>query len=170
MDKSRAALAAGMLVLTALAAAPAFAQSVKQIGSFHDWSAYSAASASGQICFAVAKPTEVTPSPGGYTQAYLYLSHRPAEQVSDELNLVAGFTMASDQPVTLTVAGQSFPLFAQADSAWLKDPTRNDELAGVMRAGTTAIIDATSDKGIKVRETFSLAGATAASKAIGAGC
>jgi len=39
-----------------------------------------------------------------------------------------------------------------------------------MRAGTTAVIDMTSDKGIKVKETFSLSGATAASKAIGTAC
>jgi hypothetical protein len=156
--------------LAALASAPALAQSVKQIGTFHDWSAYSAASGSGQICFAVAKPTDVTPSPDGYTQGYLYLTHRPAEQVNNELNLVAGFTLAADQPITLTIAGQTFPLFAQSDAAWLDDPGKSDSLAGVMRAGTNAVIDATSDKGIKVRETFSLAGATAASKAIDGGC
>jgi hypothetical protein len=39
-----------------------------------------------------------------------------------------------------------------------------------MRAGTTVVIAATSDKGIKITETFSLAGATAASKAIDTGC
>jgi hypothetical protein len=68
------------------------------------------------------------------------------------------------------VAGQVFQLFTKDDAAWLNDPTQNDTLAGTMRAGTSAVIDATTDKGIKVRETFSLAGATAASKAIDGGC
>ncbi|MDR3475564.1 MAG: invasion associated locus B family protein [Devosia sp.] len=163
-----AACGAGLAVV-ALAGA-AFGQSVKQIGTYRDWSVYSAAEGTGQICFAVSKPTQVVPSPDGYTQAYLYLTHRPAEKVTNELNLVAGFTFASDQPATLSVAGQTFPLFAQADAAWLEDPTQNDNLAGQMRAGTTAVIDATSDKGIKIEETFSLAGATAASKAIDSGC
>ena len=42
--------------------------------------------------------------------------------------------------------------------------------AGVIRAGSTLTIEGTSDKGIKVVETFSLAGATAASKAIDGEC
>jgi len=160
----------GAVAGLALCGAPALAQSVKSIGSFHDWAAYSAGSGNGQICFAVAKPAEVTPSPDGYTQAYLYLTHRPSQQISNEFNLVAGFTYAPDQPATLTVAGQSFKLFTKDDAAWLDDPTQNDTLAGAMRAGSTAVIGATSDKGIKVRETFSLSGATAASKAIASNC
>jgi|SRR6185437_2071010 hypothetical protein len=160
----------GVVAGAMLCGAPALAQSVKSIGSFHDWSAYSAASGNGQICFAMAKPTEVSPSPDGYTQAYLYLTHRPSQQITNEFNLVAGFAYATDQPATLTVAGQTFKLFTKDDAAWLDDPTQNDTLAGAMRAGSTAVIDATSDKGIKVRETFSLSGATAASKAINGNC
>jgi hypothetical protein len=161
----------GAGVLAALACAgPAAAQSVKQLGSFRDWSAYSAASGNGQICFAVAQPASVDPSPDGYTQAYLYLTHRPAENINYELNLIAGFTLAADQPATLSVAGQTYPLLVKDDAAWLEDPAQGDNLAGVMRAGTTVVIDVTSDKGIKVEETFSLAGATAASRAISSSC
>jgi len=151
-------------------AAPAAAQSVKQIGSFHDWGAYSATATDGQICFAVSKPQQVVPSPDGYTQGYLYITHRPAEQITNEINFVAGVPLDASQPATLGIGGQNFPLFVQADSAWLEDPTQNDTLAGVLRAGTAAVIDATTDKGIKIRETFSLAGATAASKAIDGSC
>ena len=39
-----------------------------------------------------------------------------------------------------------------------------------MRAGTTLVIQGTTDKGILVTETFSLCGATAASRAIDSGC
>ncbi len=153
-----------------LAAAPAMAQSVQQIGTFKDWSAYSAPEGNGSICFAMSKATDVEPPPDDYTQAYLYLTHRPAENVSNELNLVAGFTFAPDQPATLTVGGRSFDLFTQKDAAWLLDPKQNDNLAGAMRAGQTVLIQGTTDKGILVTETFSLSGATAASHAIDNGC
>ena len=158
------------MVLAVVLAGSAQAQSVKLLGDFRDWSAYSATDGNSPVCFAVAKPSEVTPSPDGYTQAYLYLTHRPAEKVDNELNLVAGFTMAADQPASLSIGNQSYPLFVQNDAAWLEDPTQNDNLAGIMRAGTTVVMDVSSDKGIKIRETFSLAGATAASKAIDTGC
>ncbi|MBI4922119.1 MAG: hypothetical protein HY834_10240 [Devosia nanyangense] len=154
--------------MTALTGA-ASAQSVQLIGQFRDWSSYSASEGAGAVCFAMSKPAEVTPSPDGYTQAYLYLTHRPSENVSNELNLVAGFEFAPDQPATLTIGGKSFDLFTQKDAAWLLDASQNDNLAGALRAGTSLVIEGTTDKGILVTETFSLSGATAASRAIG-GC
>jgi hypothetical protein len=156
--------------LLASASSGALAQSVTSIGDFKDWSAYSASEGAGAVCFALSKPSSVDPSPDGYTQAYLYLTHRPSENVSNELNLVAGFEFAPDQPATLSVGGKTFDLFTQKDAAWLLDATKNDDLAGAMRAGQSVVIQGTTDKGILVEETFSLSGATAASKAIDAGC
>ena len=170
MSKRRAPLAACVVLCAGLGVGPAFAQSVKQIGIFHDWSAYSASEGADAICFAMAKPSEVAPSPDDYTQAYLYLTRRPSQNVSDELNLVAGFMFQPDSTATLSVVGQNYQLFTQNDAAWLQDPTQNDNLAGMMRAGTSVVIEGISDKGIKVKETFSLSGATAATKAVSTGC
>lgn len=166
---ARIAAISAFLIASALAGS-ASAQSVQVIGTFKDWAAYSASEGAGAVCFAMAKPSTVDPQPDGYTQAYLYLTHRPAENVSNELNLVAGFEFAPDQPATLTVGGKSFDLFTQKDAAWLLDASQSQNLAGAMRAGSSVVIQGTSDKGILVNETFSLSGATAASKAIDSGC
>jgi hypothetical protein len=166
MKLSRLAIA----VIATLATTATLAQSVRLIGEYRDWTAYSATEGAGNICFALSKPQDVSPTPDGYTEAYLYLTHRPAESVSNELNLVAGFNFAPDTPATVSVSGQSFELFTEKDAAWLLDPAQNNDLAGVMRAGTTLVIEGTSDKGIKITETFSLSGATAASKAIDGQC
>jgi hypothetical protein len=168
--KIRSAAALFGFALTAIFAGSALAQSVQVIGTFKDWAAYSAAEGTGSVCFAMSKPTDVTPPPDGYTQAYLYLTHRPSENVSNELNLVAGFDFAPDQPATLTVGGQSFDLFTQKDAAWLLDASKNDDLAGAIRAGSSLVVQGTSAKGILISETFSLSGATAASRAIGSAC
>ena len=106
------------LALGAGPVVPVLAQSVTQIGTFKDWSAYSASEGAGAMCFAMSKPTTVDPQPDGYTQAYLNLTHRPAENISNELNLVAGFEFAPDQPATLAVGGESFDLITQEDAAW----------------------------------------------------
>ena len=47
---------------------------------------------------------------------------------------------------------------------------QNDNLAGALRSGSSVVIEGTTDKGILVSETFSLSGATAASRAIDSGC
>ncbi len=158
----RATIVFAVLVLPATA----WAQSVQLIGEFRDWSAYSAAEGAGRVCFAMSRPTEISPQPDGLTDAYLYLTNRPAESVRFEFNLVAGFTFAPDTPATVAISGQSFDLFTAADAAWLLDPGQGDQLASAIRAGSTLTIEGTSDKGIRVREVFSLSGATAASRAI----
>src|SRR3569833_2404600 len=136
---ARIAANSAFLVATSVAGV-ASAQSVQVIGTFMDWAAYSASEGAGAVCFAMAKPATVDPQPDGYTQAYLYLTHRPAENVSNELNLVAGFEFAPDQPATLTVGGKSFDLITQKDAAWLLDATQSQSLAGAMRAGQSVVI------------------------------
>ena len=163
-------LLSAVAVFLVIFPAAATAQQVRLIGDFRDWSAYSALDGVGNICFALSKPVEVAPQPDGYTAAYLYLTHRPSESVMNEINLVAGFAFAPDTPATLQVSGETFDLFTEADAAWLLDPARADGLASAMRAGTTLVMEGTSDKGIKIRETFSLSGATAASRAIDGEC
>lgn len=160
------ALAAVATALVPMLASPALAQSVKLLGEYRDWTAYSATESTGPVCFALSKPTGVEPSPDGYTEAWLYLTNRPSESVRNELNVVAGFTFAPDTTATATISGQSFELFTDKDAAWLLDPNQNDNLAGALRAGSTVVIEGTSDKGIRITETFSLSGATAASRAI----
>ena len=158
---------ASLILLSAFAVTPVAAQSVQALGDFRDWAAYSASDGSGQVCFALSKPTDVSPPVDGYTQAYLYLTQRPAQGISNEINLVAGFNFAPDQPATLTVGGTSFDLFTQKDAAWLLDASQSDNLAGAMRAGSTLTIEGTTERGILVTQTYSLSGATAASRAIG---
>ena len=160
------------LALASLIAATglAQAQAVRLVGEFRDWSAYGASEGSDAVCFAMTKPKSVDPQPDGYSQAYLYLTHRPAQGVKNEINLVAGFTFAPGTSATLIIDGQPFSLFTEADAAWLQDPNQNDTLAGAMRAGSTMVIEGTSEAGQAVKETFSLSGATAASKAIDGGC
>jgi hypothetical protein len=162
--------AVAAIAIALLTTAPAFAQSVKLIGDFRSWSAYSATDTTGAVCFALSRPTEITPQPDGFTEAYLYLTHRPTQGVRNELNLVAGFVFASDTPATASVSGQTFDLFTAKDAAWLLNPSQNDDFAGALRAGSEVIIEGTTDKGIKVSETFSLSGATAASRAIEGNC
>jgi hypothetical protein len=161
----------GFAILTgSLVALPAAAQSVRLIGDYRDWSAYSATEGAGAICFAMSMPKETSPTPEGFTQAYLYLTNRPSEGVASEFNLVSGFPFQPSAPATITVGGQVFDLFTENDAAWLMDPGASDKLAGAIRAGSTLTIDGVSAAGVAITQIFSLSGATAASRAIEGGC
>jgi hypothetical protein len=87
-----AGIAATLSLFCSVAAVQA--QSVRLIGDYRDWSAYSASEGAGALCFVLSKPKEVTPLPDGFTEAYLYLTNRPAEGLRSEFSLVAGFNFA----------------------------------------------------------------------------
>ena len=162
---NRALLFAATLA-TVAGTVPAHAQSVKLLGEFRDWAAYTATESTGPVCFALSKPTDVSPSPDGYAGGWLYITNRPSEGVRNELNLVAGYTFAPDTPATVSVGASTFELFTDKDAAWLLDPTQAENLASALRAGSTVTVEGTSDQGIRVTQSFSLSGATAASRAI----
>lgn len=170
MSPTRFVISAIAVLTLAFFASGASAQSVRVLGDFRDWSAYATSDSAGQICFVLSKPVSVDPEPEGYTQAYFYLTHRPAERTRNELNIIAGFAFAPDSTATLQVGGETYELFTSDDSAWLLDTSKSEDVAGQMRAGTTMIVEGESARGFKIRETYSLSGVTAASRAIDGEC
>nr|WP_193337767.1 invasion associated locus B family protein [Devosia beringensis] len=167
MSKSAVALAlAGTLFLTGVASA----QQVRLLGEHRAWSSYGATDTAGEVCFAMTKPESVTPAPDGYTQAYIYITNRPAENVATEFNVVAGFTFQPDSMATVSVDGQVFNLFTQNDAAWLDDAGQAEALATAIRAGSSMSVEGTSAAGIKVTQAYSLSGATAAQQSIASAC
>ncbi|MCS6758595.1 MAG: invasion associated locus B family protein [Candidatus Devosia euplotis] len=167
MTKSAVALA---LVATLFLTGAASAQQVRLLGEHRAWSSYGATDASGAVCFAMTKPESVTSAPDGYTQAYIYITNRPAENVTTEFNLVAGFTFQPDSKATVNVGGQMFNLFTQNDAAWLDDASQASALASAIRAGSSMTVEGTSVAGIRVMQAYSLSGATAAQQSIGSAC
>jgi hypothetical protein len=167
MSKSAVALAlVASLTLTGVASA----QQVRLLGDHRAWSSYAANDETGAVCFAMTKPESVTPTPDGYSQAYIYITNRPAEGISDEFNLVAGFQFQPESLATVSIGGQTFNLFTQGDSAWLDDAGQSDALASAIRAGSSMVVEGTTAAGIKVTQSYSLSGATAAQQSIDAEC
>lgn len=158
------------VTLLGLWSMPATAQSVRVLGEHNAWSAYATTESEGQICFVLSRPSSTEPSAGASGDAYFYITHRPAESIRSEINLVAGYQFAPDSTATLSVGGQSFDLFTQDDAAWLADPSQSGAAVQAIRAGSTMVIEGTNAAGQTVRQTFSLSGATAATGDIDGAC
>lgn len=160
----------GVALALTMASAPSFAQSVQSLGEFKAWSAYSTVRSATSICFIHSKPVSVEPELAGIEQPYFYVTHRPAEGVSYEMNLVAGFELGVDSLATVTIGGSEYSLFTQGDAAWLEDPSRAAEMASAMRRGTTMVVEMINKEGARVSMTFSLSGATASMRKIDDAC
>jgi hypothetical protein len=158
------------LALVLALSLPAMAQSARVLGDFREWSSYAADDGSGTICFAMTKPKTTDPASAAGADAYIYISNRPAEDVSSEFNVVAGYTFQTGSLATVNVGGQRFNLFTQGDAAWLDDAGQSAALAAAIRAGSTLVIEGTNASGVSVVQNYSLSGATAAQQAIGAEC
>lgn len=158
------------IALVLAAALPAAGQSARVLGDFRDWSSYAADDGAGTVCFAMTKPKSVEPTPSDYSQAYLYITNRPGEDVVNEFNLVSGYAFQTGSRATASVGGQNFTLFTQGDAAWLDDSTQASALAAAIRAGSSISVTGTDANGTTVIQSYSLSGATAAQQAIGAEC
>ena len=159
-------LAATVLAATTL---PAMAQSVRVLSEHNAWTAYATTESAGQICFVLSRPTATEPE-AGTSEGYFYITHRPAQGVLSEINIVTGYGLDSEATASLIVGSQSFELYTQDDAAWLADTGETTSAIQAIRGGSTMVVEGTRADGSTVRQTFSLSGATAATNAIDGAC
>jgi hypothetical protein len=153
----RAALCSAMLL-----AAPAVAAGPTEIGTFKDWTAFTATSAEGKVCYALSKPTSTLPKKLSRDAAYVIISVWPGRNVKDELQVVPGFLYRDGEPVFAQVGNLRTEFFTRNEgksgSAWVKNVEDEVSLVRAMRAGSTLTVGGVSKKGTKVTDTYSLSG------------
>ena len=176
------ALAAGALALglagEAMAQAPAGVQPAS-IGEFKDWNAYMAPVKGGKVCYALATPAKPQPSrrrrrsesaapPEG---AYFFISNRPQDGVHNEVSVMPGFALKQNSEVELTVDGATFRLYTRGDGAFMNNNEDQAALVTAMRAARRNMtVEATSARGRKSTQNYSLAGISDALDKVNAEC
>lgn len=156
------------VAMAVLAAAAANAQ--EALGAFDDWTAFTDKSSGKQICYVGSKPKK---SEGNYTKrgdAYVLVTHRPADKVTGEVSFEAGYTFKSDSAPVVTIGGRTFTLFSKGSNAWANDAAADRALVAAMKAGAEMVVKGTSSRGTLTTDTYSLSGFTAAYTAIGKAC
>ena len=151
---------------TAPAAAPAPAAAVAGgvkptlLGQYGDWGAYSASPGGKKICFAIAKPSssETNPPSRPRNPAYMFISSRPTDKVSNEVSIIIGYPFKLNSEATVEIGSTSFALYTQQDGAWIKNAADEAHMVEAMRAGQSAVVKGMSAKGTRTTDTFSLRG------------
>lgn len=164
---------AALLALVALAGAglspPAFAQQ-KYLGEFKDWFAYREDQGPRRTCYIASIPKKET---GKYTsrgETFILVTHRPGDSKRDVFELRAGYTYKKQSKVTLNIDGNVTKLVPVGASAWAETDKIDRVLAAAMAKGRQMIVTGFSARGTKTTDTYSLAGFTAAYRAIGRAC
>ena len=162
--KPAAAPAAAPAATAAPAAAPAAAVAggVKPtlLGQYGDWGAYTASPGGKKICFTIAKPSssETNPPNRPRNPAYMFISSRPADKVSNEVSIIIGYPFKANSEATVDIGSTSFALYTQQDGAWIKNAADEAHMVEAMRAGQSAVVMGASAKGTRTTDTFSLRG------------
>lgn len=163
--------AAMVLCLLAMAGVSAtHAAEPKVIGSFKNWSAHLFAEKAGKVCYLHGIPGN---SAGKYTkrgEIYLQVTHRTRTKTQNEVSITAGYVHKKNSEVKATIDGKTFVLFTDGDTAWAGDEKSDASLVAAMRAGRTMVVRGVSARGTATADTYSLAGFTAAHRAISKAC
>jgi len=161
---------AAAAVTVALAGSIALAQTVKSIGTFSSWTAFTHGEAASLLCFATAQPTKQEPSGAKRNPAFVYVSSWPKDGVKAELSVRVGYPLKGGSDVMLAVGSSSFKLFVHGDRAYVADATEELKLIEAMRRGSMMTVQGTSERGTTTTDTYSLAGISQALQAVTTNC
>ncbi|MDH3231870.1 MAG: invasion associated locus B family protein [Alphaproteobacteria bacterium] len=162
-----------VVVLAALAtlSLPALGQEgLEDLGTFKDWQARSYKEGGKLVCTMFSVPTA---SEGDYTnrgEVYVFVTHRPAHNRTDEVSINIGYTFKKGAPVNVVISGTTHELFSDRSTAWTRDSKADRALVQAMRAGAEMIVQGVSGRGTRTTDTFSLSGFSAAHNAITSAC
>jgi hypothetical protein len=139
------------------AGAPGGAQATL-VATFNDWSAYTAQAGKAKICYALAQPKSRNPANLKDTPAYLFVSFRPAENVRNEVAAVLGFATKDGAASDVAIGSTKYDLVTKGANAWVKTPAEEPQVIATMSKGSAIVLSATSARGNKTSDRYSLAG------------
>ena len=128
------------------------------VGTFTDWGAYTAQSGRAKICYALSEPKARSPGSLKDTKGYLFVSFRPADNVRNEVASVLNFDTKDGSPGALAIGQANFELVTKGKNAWVKNPSDEADAIAAMSKGGTLTLQATSARGNKTSDRYSLAG------------
>lgn len=157
-------LGAALLASTCLGGASFAQESSNRVAVTSDWNVF--AEENPKECWGVTVPKETVNTRDGQPVSVrrgdilLFVTYRPGSP--GEVSFTGGYPFANGSTVTLEVDGKSYDLFTDGEWAWPATPEADAQLLAAMKAGSTAVASARSDRGTQTKDTFSLRGFTAA--------
>lgn len=151
-------------------AASAAAQST--LGKFENWTAYVSKESDGKTCLAAAEPIKSAYSQPikGRNPVVFMVARFPGNDPQNEPSMTIGYEFADNAKAKVGIDGEAeFTMFTEDDLAWVTD-NRDDALVDAMRKGTLMVVEGRSKRGTVTKDTYSLAGVTAAVEAITKAC
>lgn len=138
--------------------APKASASNKPLGAFKDWNAYMLDDPAKKVCFIVSEPKSKKLTKGAHRSDPFFLVTRWAPGQIFQPSTIVGYPQAPGTKAKVTIGTDKFDMFVDGDGAWMESEDGDKTLLAAMRKGSTMTIEATSAKGTKSTDRYSLAG------------
>jgi hypothetical protein len=169
-----AASVAAALAIWAPSALAAAQPKPDLVGRHRDWFVYSSGTGANKVCYALGQPKDSTPKNVNRNPIFFLISTWPGQKKQGEPSVVPGYPYKEGSKVEIQIGGNKFQLFTKnernAGGAWMEDPADERRLLDAMKGGANMVVIGTSTRGTLTRDTYSLAGITAALTAVEDAC
>ncbi len=134
-----------------------FAQ-IKLDGQFKNWTAQNTNINGQQVCYAVSSPIASDPKNLNRAESRIFVSFRANDKIQNEISVTSGYNYKASSKVNLAIEKREFNFETEDNFAWLTKYEDEISLIELMRKSTQAKVTATSVRGTKTIDTFSLNG------------
>jgi len=149
------------------------ADSRRHLGSYRDWDAFVYGTGAKRTCHMISVPKSWSASKKNVRRGemYMMISHRPEYRIKGEVSAVMGYPLKASSEARLQVDGRTrIDFFTEGDAAWAYDPKDDAKAVAAMKAGSGLVVTASSQRGTRTTDKYSLSGFTAAYNAINKAC
>ena len=142
----------------------------KSLGTFKAWSAISFDEGKKTVCMMWSQPEKAEGKYKKRGEIFVFVTHRPSDREMNKVSFETGYTFKESSEVQVAIDGRAYALRTDGSTAWNYDTKGDTRMVKAMRAGQTMIVEGTSGRGTRTRDTYSLSGFTAAHNAINKAC
>lgn len=158
---------------------PAAAPTPVELGKFSAWTAYAIQAAQGRECYLVGSPQaslpkDIQPGTARRDPTMLFIAHRPAQNVRNELFVTLGYAIKDKSNTMVEVIGTTgtrrFMMFSKQQGAWLLNAAEETQFVDLVRKSREIKVHAMSQRGTMTVDTYALSGIAGALDRISKDC
>jgi hypothetical protein len=170
---ARLVLLAGFATLAANAVLAA-EDKPELLGTFRDWHVYQTGKGPNRLCYALSQPKDMTPKDAKRDSVFFLISTWPVRKVRNEPSVMAGYAYKDGGKAEIQVGSDKFNFFTKNDGgaggAWMEDAKDEKRLIDAMKKGSGMSVAGISARGTTTKDTYSLAGISAALDKLDSSC
>ena len=150
------------IFIPVISMANSYAEDLKKVGNFKDWQVMVLVETTGTVCFAQSSPILQAPK-SNKRDAKLFIAFRPAEKITNEVSVTAGYEFNKNNSITAASGKYKFKFdIKQQGFAWMTSNKKENIMVKVMKKGSRIMLTGHNEKGSQTIDHYSLLGFTKA--------